>query len=814
MTRLTPEARRRLVLTVALVVALVGGGLAVARLSDPPDAIATTEVDGRTWLSVPRAGGTALVLANGISGLVEAEADVAETLPEGLAFAGSDARFTLLRAAATNVVVADGSHVAARVDTGAGSASVLADAGLVSAGADVVVRTVSTNGAIGAPTIVDGAGTPVAGVAPVVDGDGDAWVLTADDGDPQGVRIDDDGQVAERVDAGEDASGLVVVDGEVYARRRDRLQGLGGGRLSGAGESVVVPTVATDRQGRWAVAAGRQITIEGRGAPLTLVAPDEVRALAVWYGEVWIATASGAHRVRDDVLEPIPGVNGAFDVFADGGRLWLVSGDAAIAVDRRHQPTVFRLAGVDLSLCIGDCSAGAAAAYLDEVATTTTPPTTGAAPTTTVPAADITLPPVVPTTPPPTTVPPVPAPPPAAPAPSTPPVTALPAPTTTVVAEPSVPVTDPPATDPVVVSEEPVAEVPVEPVPDAEPAPVPVVEPPVTEPPEPVEPPPPARPDPPPTDPPPPATDPPPPPTPPPTPAPTPAPTAPPPTDPPVVGRGDVVLAFTDAADPIVGSTASVQIGFDGTAAACAATGGVVAGGSTTGTLYWSGAGSGSRQLTLGLGGTGSVGSEDIDVEPGELSVTFSVCGLQASIARAVGGESPELGAIEVSGEAEVGETLVASVDYAYGQGWTVGGASWTAGPCDATSGVLGTTGLESSSVELRPSTEGAYCIAVVVSFVFADTVVAEGSGDQIDVAPASTTTTAPAAATTTTTERTTTTTAATTTTTAGTTTTTSASTTTTSGTTTTRGTTTTTSGSTTTAGTTTTSSTVPARVP
>ena len=435
--------RRRAFLVLWVALALVAAGVVMLGFTDPPDRVVADEVDGRTWLPIARAEGAALVLANGISGLVEAEADAGGSLPTGLRFDGSDSRFTLLGTEGASVVVADGSHVASTVDTGDGASSVLAGAGLLTAADEITVRPIAPTGEVGVPVTVTDAGTPTPGVAPIVDSHGDAWVLTGE----TAVRIDGSGRVASRVDVGPSAAQLLVVDGRPYVRTTDSVDALDGGpRLPGAGDRGVVPAVAQSVGGQWAVASGRQITVDG-SSPVDL--PDAVRSLAVWHGHVWTATDDAAFAIRDGEARPIGDIAGPFEVFADGGRLWFVSDDGAIAIDRRQQPTVFRLAGVDLSLCVGDCSPEAAVDYLDEVAPTTTPdPEPGAAPTTTLPPPDITLPPVVPTTPPPTTaVPPSTTVPPTTPPSTQPPATTPPPETAVATTVVPVPASTVPATD-------------------------------------------------------------------------------------------------------------------------------------------------------------------------------------------------------------------------------------------------------------------------------------------------------------------------------------------------------------------------------
>ncbi|MET0578017.1 MAG: hypothetical protein ABW122_05120, partial [Ilumatobacteraceae bacterium] len=256
-----PIPRHRLVVAVATGFAVLATVLVITWATDPPQSVVAGEIDGRTWLPVPRADGAALVLANGISGLVEAEAEVDAALPSGLQFADSDATYTLLHADDTSVVVADGSHVGTRVDTGAGSASVLAGGGLLTAGDAVTVRTIAADGSVGAPTTIDDAGVPTAGIAPVVDDDGDAWVLTGERADTA-VRIDDAGRVAGRRQLDDGVTQLFLLDGRPVVRRGDVVEGIDDdARFPAPADGGIVPLVAQSANGRWAVASGRRVTV-------------------------------------------------------------------------------------------------------------------------------------------------------------------------------------------------------------------------------------------------------------------------------------------------------------------------------------------------------------------------------------------------------------------------------------------------------------------------------------------------------------------------------------------------------------------------
>ena len=267
--RLRRTFTRQRLTAVAVVVAVVASGLAVLVAAiEPPERVAADEFDGRTWLGVggAAAGRSRVVLVNGISGFVEAQAasgaDTTPSLPGGLAFAGSDRQRTLLSGPDGAVLLADGSHDAQVVRTGAAS-SVLAAAGVVTVGRVVAVRPVGGAGQLGAPRIVVTDGVP-SGAAPVVDGSGRAWILLEGD---TAVRVDRDGRVGKRVGVAPLVSALTVVDGVVYAVSPIAVRAVdGSATLEGAGDGGVVPSVGIATGGTWAVARGTNVTLVDRGS--------------------------------------------------------------------------------------------------------------------------------------------------------------------------------------------------------------------------------------------------------------------------------------------------------------------------------------------------------------------------------------------------------------------------------------------------------------------------------------------------------------------------------------------------------------------
>jgi hypothetical protein len=712
--RLRRTFTRQRLTAVAVVIAVVASGLAILVAAiEPPARVAADEVDGRTWLGVggAAAGRSRVVLVNGISGFVEAQAasgaDTAPPLPGGLSFAGSDRQRTLLAGPDGAVLLADGSHDAQVVRTSAAS-SVLAAAGVVTVGRVVAVRPVGRAGHLGAPQLVVTDGVP-SGAAPVVDGSGRAWVLLESD---TAVRVDRDGRVGKRVGVAPLVSSLTVVDGVVYAvspiavRAVDRSA-----TLEGAGDGGVVPSVGIATGGTWAVARGTNVALVHGGSTTKVDVGATVRALAIWHGDVWAAAGDRLTRIHDGVVTPVPGldtttVGGELELFGDGGRLWVVSPHAAVSIDRDQEPTVFTLAAVDVDLCVGDCSTQALLDYLGAAATSTTTPTASTVSPT---RSEITLPPNLPTT---TTISPgtpvarptsttstvsseapSPASTPAAPTTSdaATPATADPAPppaatsttlagpttshveaTTTVAAATSTPAA-PPATRP--------------------PGP-PVTRPPATNAPSTAAPTAPA--------------------TSPPTSATLPPTTAPVATAPPSQPPADditLVLGWTDGGGPTVGGEVGVTFGWRGDPAACPGATGAVA----AGTLSSAGASSDTYTLAMAAGDTAE---QRFAAAAGELTVTLQVCGRSASITRAVIAPAPVVGAIVAPAAVAAGEPFTASAPFVLGAGWSPTGATWAAGTCGGEAAVGGSLGANATvSGPITFADPGAYCVTVVVSF-------------------------------------------------------------------------------------------------
>lgn len=339
-------------------------GLGVAAASPPPTA-AFDDFDGRTWLAVPRAEGSQLLLVNGISGSLEAEAVVAPA-PASVTFAGADSRRTLLRTPDSLVIVDNATHAVVRrpLET---------DARVALVGDDVLVVwedvTRLPSGSEVGSRVVAGAPSPVPDAPVVVDGRGQPWYLAQqNDGGVFAVAVDgaDDGGLRV-VPVSRSTRSLLVVDGRVHALG-EALVAVEGERTSSRATEGLLPSVAEGAKGTWATASSSTLSVFRKGKAETTDLGAEITALAVWHGSVYAVTPSGVTAVGRDGLEPLPEIGGGAALHVDGGLLWLTTPEAAMAIDPDQGRVVLRLASADLSLCVGDCSAAAASTFLDQVA--------------------------------------------------------------------------------------------------------------------------------------------------------------------------------------------------------------------------------------------------------------------------------------------------------------------------------------------------------------------------------------------------------------------------------------------------------------
>ncbi len=385
--------RARAAAAAVATVAVLGAGAAVA---SPPRSAGFDDADGRTWLAVEREAGPRLLLVNGLSGLVEAEA----ALPDGVAtvhFVGEGPGRTLFAAADGEVVaVDDATHRTTARPGGAGGHGLVVPGGVLVVGARLATRFPADPG--GRPASSPLPLPRLADRAPVVDGRGRVWFLGSE---PAGGRVavalpasagGAAGDEGDRVAVDRSTTGLLVVDGTVHAVADATIapvEGSATGRaVDGPARGRIDPTVATGTRGTWAWGRGRTLTtvVAGR-APLTQELPSDITTLAVWHGRVVAVTDDAVLTGPPGDLRTIPGLGSGAALREDGGLLWATSADATVAIAPDHDRIAFDLGDTDLSLCVGDCSAAAASRFLEDKATTPAPAPapTPAAPTTTVP---------------------------------------------------------------------------------------------------------------------------------------------------------------------------------------------------------------------------------------------------------------------------------------------------------------------------------------------------------------------------------------------------------------------------------------------
>ena len=381
----TQRGRLRLAGIITGVLVIVGVG---AALASPPRSAGLDEYDGRTWLPVERESGTHLLLVNGLSGLIEAEADLEQSVGP-IRFADSTSEHTLFATGTGSLVVDDASHGAAvRPGYGAGGAVLVGGGALAIDRSNAELMPASL---VGEPDRIPLPLPPVDGTSLVVDGRGRAWYLGATpDGGRAAVRLGDRAAEPRVVDLDPSTRRLLVVDGAVQATGDDAVRSVEGkasrSTTTPAGDRID-PTVAVGTGGLWASALGREVTTVTESAVQERQElPEAVAALAVWHGRVVAVTANGAFTGGMGQLLPIPEIGPGATLHVDGGLLWLSGRERSVAISPSHDRVVLEILNADLSLCVGDCSAAAASSFLEDVATAPLPAPGGpAAPATTQP---------------------------------------------------------------------------------------------------------------------------------------------------------------------------------------------------------------------------------------------------------------------------------------------------------------------------------------------------------------------------------------------------------------------------------------------
>lgn len=392
---------QRLGAIVAVAALGVGTVAFLQQLDTPPD-ILNSQFDGRTWLELRDGTANSFILANGITGFVEAKAEGSTDADDAAAFIASTDTTTLLGSRSQLYAVADGSHGVETFDGGRGNAALL-PAGLVLAGDTVAVRRLQAE--VWSDPIVVSDDTEAVGDADVV-GDGtQAWVLRARGDRRVVLRIGTDLAVAATSDAPSDTTGLLLVDGRPYLVAGDGYRPVdgGGSQLPRATGGGMAPMAVFASGGMWALGDGTRLTVTAPGTPQRqLSAPAPVRSIAVWHGRTWFTTDDGLFWVEGDEVNQVELFRGAGRFFIDGGRLWATADSFTASIDRLQQPTVFDLSSYQFELCAGGCTAEQAQDFLDEQTTTTAPADDDEndddVTTTTEAPPDLSLPNVIPTT--------------------------------------------------------------------------------------------------------------------------------------------------------------------------------------------------------------------------------------------------------------------------------------------------------------------------------------------------------------------------------------------------------------------------------
>jgi hypothetical protein len=689
----SPRGRKQAAGVAALAaIALLATGVALVAWS-PPTAQRPNDIQGRTWLSVRTGDGPALVLVNGISGLIEGEAATAERQSTDLKVVDSSTDRTLLGSSSSLTVVENGSHRAAsRADTDGSNAVLLGDQ-VLTVGRNVELLAADL---AGEPSEVATTAEPVTSAPPVVDGQGRAWFLARDDGNLVAQRFDPDDEDAEgdaaveSTDVDDSTTRLLVVDGKPFATGPKGAVGIdGGGEQPAITGADVLPSVAQGTGGVWASADGSDVVVVDGDREQRTRLDHTVTDLVIWQGAVIAFTATGAWRVSEDgQAAPIEPLGSGASAYVDGGLLWLTSDRNVVAVWKDQTQVPFALTAVDVNLCVDTCDPEDISQFLAaqrEQRPEPSLPKGGSS--TTSPPRELDPPSVEPTVPPTT-------------APTT--TTTEPPPgrrsgtndttsttATSIVPEASSTVPVPPETTP------PQPEQPSTPPPDdddddddgpdrppRDPRPT------FPEPPFPTFPPypdptfPPTTPEPPPT---------------------------PPPTPPPG-GSNDLVLEVDERQDQSVLATVAVT----GANQDCPGAGP----GYVDGVLTWSGTVSGSRQVRLAWPTPGGTVAERVPTPAlgaGTATIGFEACGKRATRDVTFDGATPTLGDLSFQpAQPTAGSEMTAAVTWSLPDGWTVSSTAWRGGPCGNQAPVDGTAPRQRQKFTV---VAGPYCVSVIVTF-------------------------------------------------------------------------------------------------
>ncbi len=386
----TTRALRTSVAACALIASV---GVVVAT-TDTPSTTQLIDRNGRSWLVAQTKLGRSAFLANGVSGRVEGSAR-SNDLPPELRFAGSSSRFTLLTSSDTAVVMSDGRHTLEQLHVVAEDLPTVAGSSLYTFGASPQRRSLD-DGSV-EPLALNG--ERLESTHPVVDDNATLWVPRSTADGPVVQRFSDDSSTSEQIDLPEDSAELLLVDGRATVRTRDELVALDTSeKFRSQTFGSLAPSVRRGSLGGWAGADGSEMRVGGSAAESAAVrAPNNVSAVAVWYGLSWFVAGQYVYSVGLDggtpqqlpspTATPLDYSNAR--MYEDGDRLWIVNQTVGVSVGPDQSITQFILADASADFCVGDCTTADIKKKAEEQPTTTVPPDASQTTTTTAPVPSI-----------------------------------------------------------------------------------------------------------------------------------------------------------------------------------------------------------------------------------------------------------------------------------------------------------------------------------------------------------------------------------------------------------------------------------------
>ncbi|MFP5327506.1 MAG: hypothetical protein ACLGHT_08495, partial [Acidimicrobiia bacterium] len=205
----------------------------------------------------------------------------------------------------------------------------------------------------------------------LADGKGDVWFLGEKDGRRVAVSLDPTTLDVDQHPVSPAATALRVIDGAVYAVDARAVREVDGARSFPSEKGAVVPEVALSTKGVWAFADDEVLTVfDGRGRRRERLGAA-VEHLAIWNGRVAALADGELYLGGPERFERIANLDTSARFHVDGGVLWAVGTETAVAVLPGGDHTVIRVSNADLSLCVADCSPAAASTFLERRAAAT-----------------------------------------------------------------------------------------------------------------------------------------------------------------------------------------------------------------------------------------------------------------------------------------------------------------------------------------------------------------------------------------------------------------------------------------------------------